>query len=338
MTRFPQAATHSDASELGVRIDAQLARRGDARAAESITRQATEPCADEQQETRAAALSALLNMNADQAIPILQKVLQQRDACSAELRRQAVFLISQKMNDESVEILLDVAHRHPDPDPEVREQAVFWLSQVKAPEAVDALESILKESKDPDLQEKAIFAISQHGSERAFQILRAYAERADAPEELRANAIFWIGQNPRAGGTDYLVDLYPKLTDPDLKERAVFAIGQGKNEESRAWLLARARDRSEDVDIRKNALFWAGQSGALSVEDLKGLYESLGDTEMKEQVIFVASQRKEAGAVDFLMDVAKNETDKDLRQRAIFWLGQSKDPRVADFLLTLISG
>ncbi len=134
------------------------------------------------------------------------------------------------------------------------------------------------------------------------------------------------------------MELYPRLSDPDLKERAIFAIAQGKSADSRSWLLARARDRSESVDVRKNALFWAGQTGGLTAAEMKELYGTLSDPEMKEQVIFVASQRNEPEAVDFLMDVAKNEKDKELRERAIFWLGQSKDPRVADFLMSLIGG
>lgn len=336
MSQHPNASTRSDAEELQVRLEAQLARQGDARAAESITRQASDPCGGEEQEVRAAALSALLTMNAEQAMPILKQVLQKRDQCSAELRRQAVFLISQKMTDESVDILLDLAHRNPDPDPEVREQAVFWLSQVKSDEALDALLSILKESKDRDVQEKAIFAISQHGSDRAVAALRQFAERADAPKDLRENAIFWIGQNPKAGGTKYLMDLYPRLGDPDLKEKAIFAISQGRSAEARTWLLDRAKDRSENVEVRKKALFWAGQAGDLSMSELKSMYTTLDDQEMKEQVIFVASQRRGTEGVDFLMDVAKNEKDPDLRKKAVFWLGQSKDPRVAEFLLSLI--
>lgn len=333
--RFPSTGTLRDADELRVRIEAQLARRGDAAAAEAIARQAADPCGPEQ-EVRAAALSALLNMNADAAIPILKEVLQSRDACSAELRRQAVFLISQKMTGESVEILLDLAHRNPDPDPEVREQAVFWLSQVKTDEALTALESILKEATDPELQERAVFAVSQHGSPRAIELLKSYAERRDASPEVREQAIFWLGQNPRAGGTQYLMQLYGTLDDPDLKEKAIFSIAQAKTAESGRWLMERVRDTSESPEARKNALFWAGQSGAVGAADLKGVYDSLTETEMKEQVIFVASQTRERTAVDFLMEVARAEKDPELRERAIFWLGQSKDPRVAEFLLSLI--
>jgi HEAT repeat protein len=334
---YPDAATGSDADALVVRIEAQLARRGDADAAEAIAREAAGPC-DEEQEVRLAALSALLNMNADQAVPILQEVLQSRDECSVELRRRAVFLISQKMTDESVDILLDLAHRNPDPDPEVREQAVFWLHQVQTPEALDALESILIESEDSELQERAIFAISQRSDARSVEILKNYAERSDVPRELRENAIFWISQNPRAGGAEYLIQLYPRLEDDELRERAIFGIAQTSSSEGRAFLLERVRDRSETVEVRKNALFWVGQMGGLEASDLQGLYESLDDVEMKEQVIFVASQMNDSEAVDFLMDVVRTEEDNELKEKALFWLGQSNDPRVAEFLLSLIRG
>lgn len=335
---YPDAGTRRDADALMVRIEAQLARGGDADAAAAIAETASGPC-DEEQEVRLAALSALLNMNAEQAVPILREVLESRDGCSVELRRRAVFLISQKMTDESVDILLDLAHRNPDPDHEVREQAIFWLHQVDSPEALDALESILIESDDPELQERAIFAISQRSDGgRAIAILKSYAERSDIPHELRSNAIFWISQNADAGGAEYLIELYPRLDDPELRERAIFGISQAGGPEAREWLAERVRDPNEDVEIRKNALFWLGQTGGVGAVDLQGLYDSLNDVEMKEQVIFVASQSNERESVDFLMSIASNEDDAELKERAIFWLGQSNDPRVPDFLLSLIRG
>jgi HEAT repeat protein len=335
-SEYPNADTRVSAGELLVRIEGQLARRGDASAAAAIARQAVDPC-EEEQEIRMAALSALLNMNSERAVPILEEVLQSRDECSAELRRRAVFLISQHMTDGTVDILLDLAHRNPDPDPEVREQAIFWLHQVDTPEALDALESILTESDDPQMQERAIFAISQRGGdERAVAILKDYAMRSDVDRELRENAIFWISQHPDAGGAAFLIELYPRLEDDELRERAVFGIAQAGGVESRDWLMDRAMDANEAIDVRKNALFWAGQMGDVQAAELRRIYGTVEDLEMKEQVIFVASQRSEAEIVDFLMEVARDEEDRDLRRNAVFWLGQSEDPRVAEFLLTLI--
>ncbi|MBM4183933.1 MAG: HEAT repeat domain-containing protein [Gemmatimonadetes bacterium] len=380
LQRFPEAATRADADALRVRIESQLAQRGDARAARNVIRQAnpTPPspapapsptsapspspapspaspvsparpvsssapraqatCPN--QEARLAALSALLNMNAERAVPILQEVLRSRDECSVELRRQAVFLVSQHMNAESVEILLDLAHRNPDPDAEVREQAVFWLSQVRSDEAMDALEAILRESTDPELRENAVFAISQQGGERAVRALRDLAERSDVPTELRENAIFWIGQTPGAGGARYLMDLFDRLDDEELKENVLFGVAQSNDAEALRWLVERALDTSESVEVRNNALFWAGQSGALGLTELRSLYSSLGadEQELKEQVIFVASQENDAESVDFMMEIARTEQDEELRENAIFWLGQSNDPRVPEFLLQLIRG
>jgi HEAT repeat protein len=336
--RHPGASTRADAEQLLVRIDGQLAQRGDADAAATIAQQAAGPCSSENQDVRVAALSALLNMNANQAVPILQEVLRQRDACSVELRRQAVFLVSQHLTDESVDILLDLAHRNPDPDPEVREQAVFWLHQVETPEALEALQAILEESTDQELQENALFAISQRGDAGAMQILRSYAERADAPAELRENAIFWIGQSAGADGTRYLIALYPGLETEELKENALFSIAQAGTPEARDWLLARALDAQEPMELREDALFWAGQTGALDAASLRELYRTVTAQEMKEQVIFVASQSDSAEMADLLMEIARTEQDSELREEAIFWLGQSSDPRVPEFLLTLIRG
>ena len=145
--RYPNAATREDARSLAVLIRGKLAERGNAGAAQNITEQASQQgCPEEEDDVRVMALNALLNMDSDRALPILEQVLQRRDACSVELRRKAVWLISQQDSYETAAILLDVVRG--DPDSEVREQAVFWLSQVDNEEAVAALDSLLMESDD----------------------------------------------------------------------------------------------------------------------------------------------------------------------------------------------
>lgn len=331
---YPGTSTSPDAPSLRMQIEGGLARRGDRNAGARVAQQAAAPCDSADQELRSMALNALLQMNAERALPILREVLQNRDDCSLELRRQAVFLVSQHMTDESVDILLDLAHRDPDPDSEVRGQAVFWLSQVDSEEAVDALESILTTSDDSDVQEKALFALSQHSSARSIGILRGFAARSDVEEDLRGNAIFWIGQSD--GGGAYLRELYGSVDGEDLKEKIIFGVSQSAEEEDGEWLLDRALDPSEDIEIRKNALFWAGQTG-MELSRLSGMYQSVSDREMKQQIIFVLSQSSDSDAVvDQLLEIAENEEDPELKRNVVFWLGQSDDPRVADFLLRLI--
>ena len=363
--RFPDAATKGDAATLEVRIQGELARRGDQEAVGDVRRltddlavppeapeapEAPDPpvpaghmgkhgkhgdsrCEDEGDDTRIAAMNALIHMDSDKARPILRRVLARRDAASVCLRRKAVFLISQGEGEGAEEILL--ASARSDPDPEVREQAVFWLSQVGSERAVGALDSILRTSTDRALQDKAIFALSQQESPRARQALRAYAERADAPEQLREQAVFWIGQ---AGGEEngkYLRELFGRIKGEELRKKILFSVSQMGGQESSKWLVSVARDRAQPMEIRKQALFWAGQGDA-SIQDLLSLYGTFDDREMRDQLIFVYSQRDESAAVDKLLEIARRDPDPELRKKALFWLGQSDDPRAAKALQDII--
>jgi HEAT repeat protein len=344
--RYPKAATLRDGDALLARIQAALAKQGDADAAAWLAARARRaggsgggppaacPGENDDDDVRIAALNGLLQMDAENAVPILKKVLARRDACSAALRRKAVFIVSQKRGGETEDILLDAAQH--DPDAEVRQQAVFWLSQVPSERAVSMLDSILRTTDDAELRDKAIFALSQQHSPRAAAIIRGYAENPSAPAGAREKAIFWLGQQHSAENAAFLRGLYAKLTDEALKEKVIFSLAQMGGPENGRWLMDIATSESEPIEMRKKALFWAGQTGA-DLSQLTALYDRLQNREMKEQLIFVYSQRHEAAAVDALIKIAKTEQDRELRKKAIFWLGQSHDPRAAQFLLEIIN-
>ena len=366
-SKASEASTRRDAEQLAVRICGELARRGDEQCAARITEKANEATrpvvvnipkvnippvvvtipgrpagpprgrrerCDNEDDTQSAALNALLNMDEDKALPILKKVLARRDEGSVCLRRKAVFLVSQKEGPETERILLDAART--DPDGEVREQAVQWLSQVDSPAAVAALDSILHSASDPALQDKAIFALSQQDSPRARQALKEFALKPGVSSDLRQKAIFWIGQGDDPDRVTFLKSLFTQLRDSESREKILFSMSQVDGRESQRWLLGVASDQGESIELRKKALFWVGQS-SIPATELFTLYEKMPSREMKDQLIFVYSQRDEKAAVDKLFDIARTETDKELRKKAIFWLGQSDDPRVPAFLEKLLS-
>lgn len=339
--KYPQASTRGDNASLLTRVEGELAKGGDADAYTRVAQSAESAapgkgsgsCEEDEDDTRIVALNALLQVDADRALPILKKVLARREKCSEVLRRKAVFLVSQKRTDETESILLDAARQ--DPDSEVREQAVFWLSQVGTERSVSALDSILRASKDQELQKKAIFALGQTRTDKGQQILRDLAMNENADQELREQAIFWIGQSRTPSTTDFLKSIYAKTTNAEIKEKVLFSISQGRDPGSNQWLTDIASNSKEDIELRKKALFWAGQMGG-SVTELVALYDRMKESEMREQLLFVYSQRREPAAVDKLMAVAKADPDKELRKKAIFWLSQSRDPRAAEFLLQVI--
>ncbi len=284
---------------------------------------------------RIEALNAMMQLNAEQALPILKKVLQRRDKCSELLRRKAVFLVSQQRSDEAVDILLEVAKT--DPDRPTREDAVFWLSQTGSERATEVLEQILLREDDTELQKKAVFSLAQGRSDRSQAILRDFIRRRDVDNEVRGEAIFWLGQARNPANAAALREVFSTLSDDEAKEKVLFSLSQSRSPENTRFLLDRAKDRSLDADLRKSALFWAGQGGA-PAKDLADIYDTAGDdTDLREQVIFTLSQRKDAPALDKLLDIARKEPDRELRRQAIFWLSQSRDPRVAKLLEEIIN-
>ena len=298
----------------------------------------TSPCSDdddEESDMRIAALNALMQMEADRAMPILKKVLARRDACSETLRRKAIFLIAQQHSAESADLLIGAARN--DPDAEVRQQAVFWLSEVRSDRAIAALDSLLRDSKDEELQEKAIFALSNTNTARGAEILRKYAE-STGPEELRAKAVFWLGQSTRRNPENaaFLRALFDKTRSEEIQGAIVQAIAEGASDENARWLLSEVLNAQQPVETRKKALFWAGQQRRIDVNLLLPLYNKLTDEELKEHFIFVLSERRESVATDKLFDIARHDKDREMRKKALFWLAQKNDPRVKQLLMEII--
>jgi hypothetical protein len=64
------------------------------------------------------------------------------DRGDREVRRQAIFALSQRSPDEGVPALIRIARASP--DPELRKTALFWLGQSEDPRALELFEEILR--------------------------------------------------------------------------------------------------------------------------------------------------------------------------------------------------
>jgi HEAT repeat protein len=341
-SRFPRAGTIEDGRQLAIRIRGVLAQQGDVTSAEAVTRAAgqNQPCVrdDNANEMRIAALNALLQMDAEGAVPILKQVLAKRDECSITLREKAVFLLSQKRTPETETLLIDAVNN--DPSSSVREQAVFWLGQVKTDRAAAALEEIATSSRDVELRAKSIHALHEHGSARAVALLRRLAENAQTPAEVREQTIFWLGQRRLPENAEFLRGLFNRLgrgsQNDEMKKKILFSLSQMRGVGNDRWLLAVATDTAHSEDIRGHALWTAGQAG-IAGSDLAGLYDRITDAEVKEKLIWVLSESKDRVATDKLIDIAQKDRDLEMRKKALFWLGQKNDPRVRQILMDILT-
>ena len=362
LSRYPDAASSGDAEELMVRIEGELARRGDAQAAERLAREAERLQQHEMQaaqeqahqvdrerqhaeqerivheaDIKAMALHALIQADPEKAIPYLKTVLQNRTPETAELRAQAVFILGQHESDQTLDVMLDVVRN--DPEPNVKAQAAFWLTQVDDPRAIDATISILEDPNlDEDLKGQAVFALGQTDDPRAGQILRDYASRSDVDPEIRGMAVHGLAQHPSPENAQLLKQMFNDVEDPEVREQILFALTQMPDAVDGDWLLAIFSNENEEDEVREMALFMAGQTGNVDARVLSQMYDSAGDNvEMKQHILFTLTQINSEAAFDKMLEIARSEEDPELREHAIFWIGQSGDPRAQDVLLEILN-
>ena len=341
--RHPETATSGDAASLTVRMQAELAQRGDREAAVAVAEVEIvdvdvdadqDACNEEEVALRVAALHSLMQMESSRAEPILRKILERRDECSRDLRMNAVFIVAEQSGDDAEDMLLDVARD--DPDVEVRRQAVFWLSEVASDKAVAALDSILNDpNSDPELQQQAMFAIAESGSERSVAILKQYIQDSSRPGELRAQAIFWLGDSAGEAQVEFMRELYVQVDDSELRNQIFFVISQIGGDDNVEWLVERALDPNESEDVRQQAIFFAGEAG-VPTRDLVRIYDEIDDADFRQHLIFVLAEREDDEAIDKIVDIARNDPDPDVRRQAVFWLSETGDPRAEEILMEIL--
>jgi HEAT repeat protein len=219
------------------------------------------------------------------------------------LQSAAVGALAMLEDGAGTSALLDLARRG---SVSVRKAAVFWLGQ----------------SEDP----------------RGRALVRTVVNDESETEAVRGAAIFALGHGDNATPADaaFLRAAFDRLPSERLKDRVLMAMSQGESEEGTRWLLARARDERQPIEVRRKAVFWAGQ-GHARVSELASLYDAVSEPRLREHVIFVLSQRHEDAATDALLSIARGDQDRQMRKKALFWLAQKNDPRVTKFIADLVT-
>jgi len=108
---------------------------------------------------------------------------------------------------------------------------------------------------------EAIFAATLADSVTIWPDLLKIARNATIQSETRKQAVFWLGQAAGDAVTKDLSDLVDDTSlDVEVKKSAVFALSQLPHDDGVPALIAVVRN-NHSGEVRKNALFWLGQSG-----------------------------------------------------------------------------
>lgn len=303
-------------------------------------------CPTGNEDIRTVALSALVQVDNDQVLPTLKKVLERRDVCSIPLRRQALSFLTRKSFGDQTDTFLDVARK--DASDEVRRYAIQQIARTSSDRSIAILDSIINKSEELESRDVALRALAQESAPAARESVRRVAENATVPLDLRMRAVSALG-NGRHSADDgaYFIALYGKAQQPELREAIMRAIVNQHSAESTNFLLGIARDKGRDLETRRQALYVVGQairnndsgtSAGIDLPKLLSLYDDFsGQLEMQDRAIDMISQRQESAATDKLLDIAKNEKNIELRRKALLRVGQRRDPRVREFLLQVLA-
>jgi HEAT repeat protein len=302
-------------------------------------------CPTGSDDVRVAALSSLAQLDPDQALPTMKKILERRDVCSVTLRRQVMGFMSRSRYGDQTDLFLNVART--DPNSDLRRYAVQMLAQSNTERGTSALDSIVFGSADTELRDAALRSLSQQSSPGARASVRRAVELTSLPLEIRVRALNALSCCRRSTDeTAYLIAFHAKADHPDLRDAAMRAIANQRTPEATNWLLSIARDKARDIEVRRQALSAIGQtarsndgSGAgMDLKTLIGLYDDFaGQVEMQDRMLDVISQHSETAATDKLLQVARAESNVELRRKAVQRVGQRRDPRVREFLMEILS-
>ena len=220
-------------------------------------------------------------------------------------------------------------------------QRLVWLDGAVSRQSVEMLDSLITgggslEFTDRDNRDEAMSALAFHVDNSVTPALERHARTAD-DDDLREEAIFWLGEARERPGYQALMRLARDLSDSDLREHITFALSQSPVPEAEDALIDMARN-DRDPEVRGQALFWLGQEGGRrAAEAILEAVRNDPDEDVREEAVFALSELPGDDGVETLLKIARDGSfPTDVRKEALFWLGQSDDPRALDLLADLL--
>lgn len=154
-----------------------------------------------------------------------------------------------------------------------------------------------------------------------------------------ADDVIDLGQLAPEAAATLLLDLAARLPGGEAGA-LIFPATLARDVETWPRLLEIARDRGLDRDLREQAIFWLGQDAADAAT--RGLTAIVDDDDadlaVRERAVFALSQRADEEGLPALMQLVRTSPHPQLRETALFWLAQHDDPRVLALFEEILLG
>ncbi|MEP6880856.1 MAG: HEAT repeat domain-containing protein [Dokdonella sp.] len=242
------------------------------------------------------AITGLMHASPDRAIPILRKVLQ--GTHSIEVKKRALFVLSQLDEDAALAVLGDIATTSS--DAELRGEAIRMLGISGEDAAIEKLRTIYAASKS--VEEKRSIIQAWLIADRPELVVQA--ARSETDEELRKVAIHSLGA---MGATSQLHQLF--ASEKSLENRKAILQSLGIAGDSKT--LAEIAGSNEPEEIRIQAIQALGiADDDHSGETLSRIYIAADSTEIRDAALHGLMISGNSDAMLTLYKKAKSKEEK----------------------------
>jgi hypothetical protein len=282
--------------------------------------QPVRPEAEADEELKLLAIQALQHSDPNEAVPMLEKILQGTQ--SPRLKERALFVLAQSNSARGRQVLIDVARGGSNPD--LQRRAIQYLGVNGTRENRDALAQIYESTTDVDAKRRILRAFGVSGDRT--RVLAA-ATKETVPE-LRAEAVQQLGV---MGAHDELWQLYQKESTVAVKKQIMQAMFVGGN----VTRLTEIANTEADAELRRAAIRNLGHMGERRTsEALVTIYGREKDLETKRAVIQALANQNNA---EQLVAIARKETDVQLRKEIVTRLSHMRSKVALDYLMEILN-
>jgi HEAT repeats len=283
--------------------------------------QAVRPEAESDEELKLLAIQGLQHSDPEQAIPMLEKILQGPQ--SPRLKERALFVLAQSNSPRARQVLAGVAKGAGNPD--LQRRAIQYLGVNGTRENRELLAEIYAATSDVDVKRRILRAFMVAG-DRARVLAAATGEKMP---ELREEAVRQLGV---MGAHEELWQLYQKESTLEVKKQILQAMFVGGN----ATRLIELANAEPIPELRRTAIRNLGLINSRQTADaLVGLYAKEKDPEIRKAVIqglFVQNNAEQ------LVAIARKETDPEMRKEIVRRLSTMNRSKVAmDYLMEILN-
>jgi len=295
----------------------------DARALEIQVRQrAGQPVSPEVQadeELKLFAIQGLQHQDPEQAIPMLEKLLQ--GTSSPRMKERVLFVLAQSNAARARQVMTTVARGGSNPDLQMK--AIQYIGMQGSQPNRQLLGEIYTSSTDVDVKRQILRAYMMAG-DRERVLAAATGEKSP---QLRAEAVRQLGM---LGARDEVWQLYQKETDPQVRSQII----QGLFMAGDSTHLLEVANNDASPDLRRRAIQHLGMMGRDRTGDaILNIYNRQTDVGVKEAAIDALFIQQNA---ETLVALARKETDRDLKRRILAKLALMPSPAARDYMLELL--